>query len=180
MKIRFYNNNLIFLLLVLFLTGCTDEETTQPPDENTLINTSFEKEGQPYADGWTLPAGAKFSTDTPFNGGSYSLKLESTQAPEQYAYIKVPGKVEYNFYQLTFSAKYIDVRGRAILSIIRNGSVVKEVSISIDELDWSSYSIADTFNVAVGDSFMVQLTGGIVPFLPGETHFDLCKLQAVE
>jgi hypothetical protein len=57
---------------------------------------------------------------------------------------------------------------------------VKSSSILVDGIIWQSYSILDTFNVAAGDSFMVQFTGGISQLLSGKSYFDLCQLQGIE
>jgi hypothetical protein len=171
---------LTFVLPVLFFSGCAEEKTTEPPDENTLLYSSFEKDGQPSADGWSLPTGSKFVNDVPSGGGNYSLELPASQPPEEYAEIKVPVKTQFNNYQLTFQAKHEGIEGRAVLSLVRDGSVIKSAGVLVDGIIWRSYSFTDTFSVAAGDSFMVQLTGGITQLLPGKTYFDLCRLRAIE
>ena len=172
------------ILLAIFISGCTEEETTAPTDENLLLSTSFEKNGQASSEGWTLPPGSEFSTNVPPNGGSYSLVLEATQPPENYAFIKVPVKTNYTINQLTFwafsSGVSSNIYGRAILSLFRNGSQVKSSSVIVDGIVWKSYSIRDTFNVAAGDSFMVQFTAGVSQLLSGKTYFDLCQLQGIK
>jgi len=184
MKYRLLIKQLALLILMLFIYRCTEEETTQPPDENLLINTSFENNGKFSSDGWSLPVQSDSSTDVPSGGGSYSLLLEASQPPEIYAQLRVPVKTQFNNYKLTFWSKSSGVTsgifGKAILSLIRSGSVIKEKSVLVDDIAWSSYSIADTFNVSSGDSFMVQLSAGISQLFSGKTYFDLCKLQAVD
>jgi hypothetical protein len=110
--------------------------------------------------------------------------LEATQPPENYAFIKVPVKTNYTINQLTFwsfsSGVSSNIYGRAILSLIRNGSQVKSSSVIVDGIVWKSYSIRDTFNVASGDSFMVQFTAGVSQLLSGKTYFDLCQLQGIK
>jgi hypothetical protein len=63
----------IFFLftLFIFLCSCAEEETTAPTEENLLLSTSFEKNGVASSEGWKLPAGNAFSSDTPPDGGSY-------------------------------------------------------------------------------------------------------------
>ncbi|NWG28205.1 MAG: hypothetical protein HXY48_06685 [Ignavibacteriaceae bacterium] len=168
------------ILFALFIFSCAEEETTEPTDENLLINTSFEKNGRFSSDGWTLPAQSDSSLDVPSGGGSFSLVLEATQPPEAYAQIKVPVKTEFNEFKLTFWSKYSVIEGKAILSLLRGGSIIKSTSITVDDIIWKSYSIQDTFSVATGDSFIVQLNAGITQLLPGKTYFDLCKLYGVE
>jgi hypothetical protein len=181
-------NRLFFIFMLLFIfCSCNEEETTAPTDENLLLNTSFEKNGRFSAEGWKLAALSDSSSDVPPNGGSFSLVLQANAPPEDYASIKVPVKTQYTINQLSFWAKSTGISsgiyGKAILSQVRNGSQIKSSSILIDEVDgivWQNYSIRDTFNIAPGDSFMVQLTGGTAQLLPGKTYFDLCQLQGIK
>lgn len=169
----------LFLSLIIF--GCSEEENTvNPPAGNLLFETSFEKNGYFSFDGWTLPAGSDSSTDVPAQGGKYSLLLNATWGPELYAEFKVPVLTQFIDYKLSFWSKYSLVNGKAILSLIRDGSTVKEKSVLIKDIVWSSYSISDTFSVAAGDSFLVQFTAGSNQLFPAETYFDLCKLEAFE
>jgi hypothetical protein len=171
---------LVVFLFVLFIYGCTEEETTEPTDENTLLFSSFEKNGKFSPDGWSLPALADSSNDVPTGGGNFSLLLEASQPPEVYAQIKVPVKTDYNEFKLTFWSKYSVIEGKVILSLVRNGSVIDSSSIMVDDIIWKSYSIQDTFSIAAGDSFMVQVTAGISQLLPGKTYFDLCRLYGID
>lgn len=171
---------LALILFALFIFSCTEEETTEPTDENLLINTSFENNGRFSSDGWILPAQIDSSSDVPSGGGKYSLVLEATQPPEVYAQIKVPVKTEFNKFKLSFWSKYSVIEGKAILSLLRGGSILKSTSITVDDIIWKNYSIQDTFNVVAGDSFMVQLTAEITQLLPGKTYFDLCKLYGLK
>lgn len=175
----------VIILSTLLIYKCTSEDNSvNPPVANSLINTSFEKNGYFSADGWILPAQSDSSTDVPAEGGNYSLLLRANWFPELYAEIKVPILSEYNNYKLSFWSKSSGVTsgvyGRGILSLLRNGSTVKSKSITVNDINWRSYTIVDTFDVAEGDSFLVQLTGGISQLLPGESYFDLCTLEAIE
>ena len=185
MKTKLFSFLTISILITFFVSSCSENETSvNPPSGNTLINTSFEKNGQFSADGWTLPAQSDSSKDVPPNGGNYSLLLKASWFPELYAEIKVPVLSQYNNYKLSFWSKSTGVTGgvygRGILSLLRNGSTLKSKSITVDDIIWRSYTIVDTFSVAEGDSFLVQLTAGISQLLPGDTYFDLCTLEAVE
>ena len=182
MKINFLFNLTIFLLVTLLISSCSKEENSvNPPSSgNYLINTSFEKNGFFSADGWTLPSNSDSSSIVPLNGGKYSLLLESVAPPEEFAEIKVPVLTQFNNYTFSFWSYSNGVYGRAILSLLRNGSIIDSTSISIQEINWYNYTISDTFNVAAGDSFLVQFSGGTSQLLPGKTYFDLCTLEAVE
>jgi hypothetical protein len=185
MKIKLFDYFIFSILITFFISGCSEEEkSVNPPSGNALINSSFEKNGQPSSDGWTIPSGSKYSNDVPPGGGSYSLELESNQPPEVYAEIMVPVLTQFNNYKLSFWSKSSGVTsgiyGKVILSLLRNGSEVKSISMTLDNIVWSSNILADTFSVALGDSFAVKLSGGVSQILPGKTQFDLCILEAVE
>ena len=183
MKHRLIARRLTFILFAMLISACT-EETTEPTDENTLLYTSFEKNGMFSSDGWKLPAQYDSSTDVPAGGGNFSLLLEASQPPEVYAYIKVPVKTNFNEFKLSFWSKSkgvtSNIYAKAILSLVRNGTILKSRSILIDQIDWRSFSIQDTFNVAEGDSFIVQLSGGMHHLLLLETYFDLCRLYGID
>ena len=185
MKIKLIIFITISILMILFISSCSEEESpVTPPAGNILINSSFEKNGQPSSDGWTIPAGSKYSSDVPPNGGKYSLLLEPNWGPEIYAEIKVPVLDQYNSYRLSFWSKSSGVTsgiyGKAVLSLVRNGSEVKSISKTLDNIVWSSNILADTFSVASGDSFLVKFSAGQSQLFPGETNFDICTLEAVK
>ena len=185
MKFNFVRLLSIFILFTLIIYSCTSEDNSvNPPSGNSLINTSFEKNGYFSTDGWILPAQSDSSKDVPANGGNYSLLLYSNAPPEVFAEIKVPAMTQFSDFRLSLWSKSIgvtnNVYGKAILSLIRNGSVIKSQSVTLDDISWRNYSIEDTFSVAENDSFKVQLSGGVNQILGGSTYFDLCKLEAVE
>ncbi len=75
MKQELIVRRLSYILFALLIFGCT-EETTEPTEENTLLYSSFEKNGMFSSDGWNLPAQFDSSTDVPAGGGNFSLVLE--------------------------------------------------------------------------------------------------------
>lgn len=172
------------ILFALLMFGCTQDDPTEPTEENTLLYTSFEQNGKFSSDGWILPALSDSSYDIPSGGGTFSLELEASQPPEIYAQITVPVKTQFNNFKLTFWSKSTavtnNIYGKAVLSLVRNGSTIQSSSVSVDDIIWKSYSIQDTFTVASGDSFLVQLSAGISQIFSGKTYFDLCTLYGVE
>lgn len=182
MKQELIVRRLSYILFALLIFGCT-EETTEPTEENTLLYSSFEKNGMFSSDGWKLPAQFDSSRDVPAGGGNFSLVLSASNPPDT-AHIKVPVKTQFNNFKLTFWAKTTGltsgINGEAILSLVRNGSVIDSSSILVTDIIWKSYSFQDTFSVAAGDSFMVQLTAGVSQLFPGETYFDLCRLYGID
>ncbi|MBK9097774.1 MAG: hypothetical protein IPM14_06510 [bacterium] len=183
MNTKIFFTGLSLLLMTFIVVSCT-EDPTEPTEENTLLYTSFENNGRFSADGWTLPALSDSSSAVPSGGGNFSLVLEATEPPEVYAQITVPVKTQYNNFKLTFWSKSTavtnNVYGKAILSLVRNGSIVQSSSVTVEDIIWQSYSIQDTFSVASGDSFLVQLSAGFSQLFAGKTYFDLCTLYGID
>lgn len=184
MKYILSGNFFLLLILTLLINSCIEEETTEPTEENLLINTSFENDGKFSADGWTLSSLSKSSNDVPQNGGGFSLVIDASNPPEVYSSIKIPVKVQYSKNRLSFWSKASgvssDVYGKAVLALIRNGAELQSRSVQIEAINWQLFTIEDTFSVAEGDSFLVKFSGGIAQLLSGKTYFDLCQLQGIE
>jgi hypothetical protein len=185
MNNKIFNLSFTFtLIFTLLFIGCSEQEATEPTEENTLLYSSFEKNGKFSADGWTLPLLSDSSYDIPSGGGTFSLVLEASDPPETYAKIKVPVKTQYNNYRFTFWSKSNSVTsniyGRATLILTRNGTNIKSLNVSVDDIIWKSYSIQDTFSVAVGDSFEVRLSAGFSQLFSGQSYFDLCTLYGID
>ena len=181
-KIFYRISLLVIVSLILF--ACAEDETTEPNEDNLLYETSFENNGSFSSDGWSLSAHSRSSTQKPPGGGSYSLEIEATDPPEIYSSIKIAAKTQYTINRLTFWSKssgYVSgVYGKAILSVVRNGAELQSKSILIDKIDWSTFTIQDTFAIAAGDSFLIKLTGGMNQLLSGNSYFDLVQLQGIK
>lgn len=172
---------LTILCSVLLLWNCDECSTcTNPPgdEDKILVNTSFEKNGNPSADGWIITLG-DFSTDTPAHGGEYSIFIEAGN-PGGFVETQVAALSSMNIYHLSFWAKSKFVIGGTNLSFVRNGSVVNQKRLSIPDTIWTMYILTDTFQVNQGDSIRIQFYAGISPIVPGGSYFDLCKLEAIE
>ena len=179
-------NNKIFLLIILsstcLLWNCDECSTcTDPPgdEDKILVNTSFENNGNPFADGWIITLG-DFSTDTPADGGIYSVALEANNPFGGEATITVKSLTDFDIYNLSFYAKFENIRGYASLLFIKDGEVSKQNFITITDTSWTLYSITDTFQTSAGDSIKILFRGGTTSIFPGKTFFDLCKLEAVD
>lgn len=176
---------LIILSSLLLLWNCDECSTcTNPPGEEDkiLVNTSFEKNGNPSADEWIIsqPPFGNFITDTPSNSGTYSVALEAGNPFGGEATITVKSLTDFDIYKLSFYTKFEKINGTAGLFFIKDGAVSKENIISVTDTSWTLYSITDTFQTSVADSIRILFRGGTTPIIAGKTFFDLCKLEAVE
>lgn len=178
--------SILLMLSSLFLFWNCNEGSTltnSPGEEDKIqVNTSFEKNGNPSADGWIIsqPPLGNFITDTPPDGGTYSVALEAGNPFGGEATITVKSLTNFDIYNLSFYAKFEKIKGTAGLFFIKDGAVSKGNIISVTDTSWTLYSIIDTFQTSTGDSIKILFRGGTTPIIEGKTFFDLCKLEAVE
>lgn len=181
-KIFYRISLLVIVSLILF--ACAEDETTEPNEDNLLYETSFESNGRFFSDGWSLSSLSDSSNSTPPGGGNFSLVIDASQPPEVFSSIKVAAKNQYSINRLTFWSKASgvtsNVYGKAVLSVVRNGAELRSKSILIDQINWQSFSIQDTFTVAAGDSFLIKFSGGLSQLLSGKSYFDLVQLQGIK
>ncbi len=178
-----------FLLIIfsslLLLWNCDECSTCTDPlgeEDKILVNTSYEKNGNPFTDGWIIspaPLG-NFVTDTPPGGGTYSVALDANNPFGGEAAITVKSLPNFDIYKLSFYAKFENISGTASLFFIENGAISQQNIISVTDTSWTLYSITDTFQISTGDSIKILFRGGTTPIIAGKTFFDLCKLEAVE
>ena len=184
MKQKILINLILILFISLTILSCTEEDTTEPNEDNLLYETSFEGNGRFDADDWSLSSLSNSSNSVPPNGGNYSMVIDASQPPEIYSYVKVPVKTNYTVNKLTFWSKASGVTssvyGIAALSLVRNGAELRSKSVQIDQISWQEFSIQDTFSVASGDSFLIKFSGGLNQLLSGKSYFDLVQLQGVK
>jgi len=182
---RISSNKYLFTpILLLIFFSCAGEDSTEPTEDNLVYETSFEENGLFFTDDWSLSALSSSSNSTPPGGGSFSLAIEASDPPQIYSSIKVVAKTQYTINRLTFWSKASGVTsgvyGTAVLSLIRNGAELRSKSIQIDQINWQSFSIQDTFTVAAGDSFQIKFSGGMNQLLSGRSYFDLVHLQGIK
>lgn len=169
-------------VLSVLMFSCSKEENpvTPPPESNILLNSSFEKNGLPDDDGWTIsvrPLG-EITNQAPPNGGTFCLKLEASN-PGGMATKTIPVMMDKQVYKFSFWAKTNEPSSVSSFELIRNGQVENHTELSITDTLWTEYSIVDTFQVVNNDSLRITFQERFTPLLMLESYFDLVKVEAI-
>lgn len=153
----------------------------EPPGE-VLLNSSFERDGQPYNDGWNIEDESigSYSTDVPPGEGNYSLcpRGDTLNLLGQWAKFRLPAIDGNNVYQFSFWGKQQGACGVFYLYVKTSDTsgYYTKSKLACDST-WSNYSVIDTIQTNENDS-LVLLIGGELAWMPdGKAYFDLCKLE---
>jgi hypothetical protein len=149
-------------------------------DENLLINSSFEINGEPSLHGWVVsqPAAVHFSENTPPMGGSWSVAMGPGWIPMVYFISETIAAPEGTHrYTLSFWAKKRDVGGWAEFILKQPDSSIVCKTMLVPDSTWTFYSLLDTVSANDGDSLTIKLTGGWSELAGGETFYDLVRLE---
>ncbi len=175
---------LVFLIVLMLITlSCSKKENpvNPPSDSNVILNSSFEKNGVPDNDGWTISARplGEITTDAPPGGETYCLKLEASN-PGGMATIKVPVVTNKQVYNFIFWAKTNQPSSSAFFDLIRNGQIQNSEELNIMDTTWTEYSLVDTLQVMSGDSIRITFSERLSPLQFFESYFDLVKVETVD
>lgn len=169
---------------LVFMSGCSkdDNPINPPPDSNILLNTSFEKNGNPDLEGWTISVRplAEIINDAPSGGGTYCLKLSASDPEGGMGTITIPAANNKTNYKFSFWGKTTQASSTAYFDLLRNGNVEKRSEINISDTVWTQYSVIDTFQVMNGDSIRIILQERFTPLQLFESHFDLVKVETTD
>lgn len=167
----------IFLVVCFIISaihgGCKDEAVDPIELTNLISNSSFEQNGQPSLEGWTLSFPDtiyyQFSTDVPHRGGGYSLSLMSygISIPAASATIKAtPGFHSYRLKTFGKAKPGNWVPGQIGLALKTRDSLVARTSLTFSDTSWTEYALSDTISAGPTDSIVIW-------FSPGFSHLDV-------
>jgi hypothetical protein len=159
--------------------GSTVVEPPEPPIGTNLIgNYSFEVNKTPSLQGWvtTDTSAIGFSSDTPPNGGTWSIYIETTMQPGAEVQTAIAMPQGTYRYRLSTWAKRNNFGGGVFL--IFNKAIRK--FLPIEDTTWTLCTINDTLTTVVGDTVIVALTGGGSELIAGRTYFDICKFERLD
>ena len=180
MKNRIFTISLmVFLFMVL--TKCdTDKNPLSYDDTNIIMNSSFEENGSPSLDHWTVYDSkiVCFDNDVPPGGGKWAVYFHAGWFPSVYtlSYFLPLTSGEY-ILNLSLWARYKSIRGSAFLMLKRDNIEKIIESIEIKDTEWTKYSVLDTLRINSGDSLFILLSAGGTEVADGETHFDLVEVN---
>ena len=186
MNVRIIRNSIVILILSL-LIGCSDTPTGPSPGsgDNLLPNGSFEKNGEPYLEGWqaTHEDSLNLTEEAPPNGGRWSLFRQAEWPPQSYGLLSEPLTGHQDGDLLRLSAFVCAVggdRGGSIGLLVGHGSY-RSISkmITTSESEWTFLSIDDTLSVTERDTIWVCLNAmpDEIAVDPIGALFDLISLE---
>ncbi len=177
---------LIILLLALAAPGCKESgsgsiENGEESSGNLLLNPSFESNGAPSLEHWSVQdtSRVRFSPDVPPGGGSYSVAIAVDWAPPAFVRTAVAAPAGAHRYRLSWWGKSEQIAGAAYLGIQKPDTLIlfyPHGGLTIDST-WTEYSLLDTIATETGDKLVITLSGGISQWSGGKTYYDLCSLE---
>ncbi len=178
---------LVVVLMLLFpmilLISCSEDKNpvTPSPNSNILLNTTFEKNGNPDTEGWEISARplGEITNEAPVDGGMYCLKLEASN-PGGTATKKISAVTNKQIYKLSFWARTNQPSSTAFFDLIRNGQVENRTEVNVMDTSWTKYSVIDTLQVMNGDSLKITFQERITPLQMLVSYFDLVKVETVD
>jgi hypothetical protein len=174
---------LVLLTAFLLLAGAAVAFAQGGP--NLLVNGSFETVDGPSLDGWQIGAPELISIDSPGapGGGDWALQLEVDWAPPSaFVFQKIEGLRDGDIVDLRAEVKAVGEGGGGMLFLVTGNSPWGTPAKSASSLSetWTTLGVADTLELAEGDSVWVRLSavpGEVVP--PGALGlFDSVSLTA--
>ncbi len=175
--------NLLSYILAFagILAGCDHLTELAPQQEELITNPSFERNGQPSLDGWTVDSNINitpvFSADVPSSGGKWSVVIAAGDRVMfmLHAHVTVPaGQHPYHF---SIWGKCDGKSGYADLAL--NGTRFR--SISIVDTTWTLYEADDALEAVSGDEVTITLTShGSDGTNAPACWFDLCRFNVIK
>ena len=147
-----------------------------------VVNGSFESGSLPDLLGWEWTCGAESINNAPPTGGSWCIKVAGGNVKgcfPGYAYQKIPSITNGQTFTLTGWA-YTETPKLIGLyfGTINKGVITLQAGDTTTSAAWKPLSVQSTFTLAIGDTAVVVLFGGIAggPF-QGYGYFDLVNLE---
>jgi hypothetical protein len=181
---------LIAFSLLIAANGC-DQITTEnlpPAGSNLLHNPTFDSNGTPSLQDWTVPdtGYVHFSSDAPFGGSGHTIAVTAhwfAVFPAGMVYQSVLPSLEGTHqYRLSVYGKRWGIPGSLWLTINRPSDInsVLRMSIPISDTVWTFYVRTDTITTHSNDSLFVVIDGGNTEIAAGITYFNTCKLEKLD
>jgi hypothetical protein len=156
------------------------------PADATLLDESFERDGQPTLQGWRIanPSVTTLVPEPGPGGGGWSLGLEADWTPTSGLVIRpIPGIQDGDVLRLSALVRAVDAAGGGtiILSVgprygLR-GNRVKWASAA--STSWTHLSVQDTVTLPPGDTVWVTLSSFHTEFIRRQGRFDLVTLKRI-
>jgi len=178
---------ILFVFLILGTHYQCDKSSVslipvKPPgkSDNVLMNSSFEKDGQPTLEGWRIgnPQLVRFVHQAPPEGGEWCIELTSDWSPTTgFIYTPVPEIQDGDVVQLS---GYIRSPGSAgggyiALAIGKNHFGIRKVA-SVEDTVWTEVTLMDTVSLSEGDTLWVVVSSFNTEIVSLKGLFDEIRL----
>ena len=169
-------NLLLFFMLLLFVNCSHDNEADAV--HNLILNPSFENSNGFDLQDWESPY-VDSNTDTPNNGGNYSLQLVPGWLPDEgYAETSVTnlqGNLSFHF---SSDVKVIGTwTGKiVILKEDANGTRTEITNVTFDNTNWDTISFNFNASLSRSDLLIVHLSAGSTELSAEKVLFDNVSL----
>jgi hypothetical protein len=184
------NRTTTILFILLLATSCKETSIGPTTGNNLLSNSTFQVNGVPSLQDWTVSdtSGAEFSTNVPSGSAGQSIGLKPMGLPASplgAIYQAIPSPVGTHRYLISVFGKTTGIAGGVAISLNRPYSNLWKgwfPGISVSDTTWTLYSRADTLTAAVDDTIFVILSGGAceVCSIREATYFNTCKLEKLD
>lgn len=167
------------LLISMLVIACDRDENPATPENNLILEESFENTNdQPTYDKWTVaPNLASFASETPEDGGSWSLQLEPGWAPQEGFAEKSIGVPEgSNTYTLS---AWVKGQGYILMGLQSENGLIDPKKVVNESDSWQQLSITNTFDIKSGDKLYVKLSAGMTEIATWKVLVDLVIVEKV-
>ncbi len=178
---------MILFLTALIALSCKEAVTTPTPDLNLLSNSSFELNGTPTLQGWTVldTSAVHFSTDVPHGGSRHSIVFKAqwfAPWPNNSVFVGLAAQSGMHRYRLSYWGKKIGASGGVFVYLNRPtaGNSMLRVSLPVVDTLWTLYSHIDTIATTASDSLFINISGGGTEVITGTTYFNTCEFEKLE
>ncbi len=181
-----YRTTAIFFI-ALFAASCRETVTSPASGVNLIASSSFEVDGTPTLQGWTVSdtSAVHFSTDIPHDGSGYSIILHAEwfgPSPTNFISRKLAAQSGTHLYWLSYWGKRIGISGgiSVLLSQHASQNSILCMSLPVADTSWTFYSQTDTSTANTDDSLTIKIGGGASEIAAGTTYFNTCELERLE
>jgi hypothetical protein len=163
--------------------------------QNLVLNSSFERNLEPYCKGWYTACNKELSCDTLGDcsdliyrdspGDStvdqWCLLIYGNTWPfENHVDYYVTGRNGTFIYQMKWWMNTEHMLGYGKLGVLKGGEFIPKDSVVDVSMPWTAYQLEDTLTTASTDTIVVRLASGLGDFCLCDVYFDLVELNVLD
>ena len=161
---------------------------TQPPVGETILEWSFEQDGQPTLDDWrvTNPSLTSLVPEAAPGGGKWSLELTADWAPTTgFVTLPIPGIHDGDVLQLSAFVRAVGPEGGGLIGLAVGKAVGPGYQwhhakwMGTTSTSWTNLSVQDTVSLSPDDTMWVVLSSPNTEITRRVGRFDRVALTRV-